>query len=532
MVTVKENHLEWALKHLQKYSHSDFYPKLFEFPAISHNWQQVKDYILSLDLDTYQPKSPVINLAPKPNGNYRIVHQLDPIDSLIYTALIRDVCEIIEDYRIPESKGIACSYRIKPDLEGSFFSSDTGWDTYLSRSEDLTNKYKTGFVIVADITDFYNQIYTHRVQNLIEEAGKGAYDELAKVIERFLFALNKKTSRSIPVGPAPSIILAELIMGSIDKKILTYTNDDFVRYVDDIRIFFEKREDAVYALHELTHYLYSYHRLVFSGEKTKVLSVKRFREQYMRDEEKEENAAIIAKAEGLALEKLEELYENVPSYSYEIDYDEEYEKALAEIMEDEKFQLLSATYYDLFVKSISFPVDFALLRHILRKAAKYRIRNLASLVLENFERMLPVIREAVIYLNRVINEEIVATHREKFESILSAHYMRLPFINLWISYLLQNQNFQIISIPADYDKILLTRGRALIALRRQDTTWVRDFRDGIDALGPWDKRAVLYSSVLLPSDEMKAWVGAVGGSGDIIDRSIVAFLTSQKKSGK
>ncbi|GAH94399.1 unnamed protein product, partial [marine sediment metagenome] len=47
MITVKENHLEWALKHLQKYSHSDFYPKIFEFQAISHNWQQVKNHILS-----------------------------------------------------------------------------------------------------------------------------------------------------------------------------------------------------------------------------------------------------------------------------------------------------------------------------------------------------------------------------------------------------------------------------------------------------------------------------------------------------
>ena len=216
MVKLKENNLEWALRHLQKYSHSDFYPKIFEFPAISHNWQQVKGHILSLDLDIYQPKSPQINLAPKPNGNYRIVHQLDAIDSLIYTALIREVCEIIENYRIPESENIACSYRIKPDLEGSFFSSDTGWDKFISRSEDLASKYESGFVLVADITDFYNQIYTHRVQNLIEEAGKGEYDEQSRVIETFLFGLNKKTSRGIPVGPAPSIVLAELIMASIE----------------------------------------------------------------------------------------------------------------------------------------------------------------------------------------------------------------------------------------------------------------------------------------------------------------------------
>lgn len=530
MVTVKENHLEWALKHLQKYSHSDFYPKLFEFAAISHKWQQVKGYILSLDLDDYSPKSPMINLASKPNGNYRIVHQLDPIDSLIYTALIREVCEIIGNYRIPESENIACSYRIKPDLEGSFFSSDTGWDIFNTRSEEFAEKYETGYVIVADITDFYNQIYTHRIRSLIEEAGKGAYDEQAKIIEGFLLDLNKRSSRGIPVGPAPSIVLAELIMASIDSKTQTHTRD-FVRYMDDMRIFFKKREDAVFALHELTHYLYSYHRLVFSGEKTKVRSVRWFREKFLRNEEKEENAAIMAKADKMAREKIDELLEYVTPYD-SFDYDEEYEKALAEIMDEEKFKLLSTTYHELFKKSIAFPIDFTLIRHILRKAARYRIRNLVSLVLDNFERLLPVIREAVIYLNKVINEEIVYTHRNKFGSILSAHYMRLPFVNLWVSHLLQNQSFSKINIPKSYDIILSTRGKALIALRQQDTTWVRDFRDGIDVLGPWDKRAVLYSSSLLPSDEMKAWAKAVAASGDIIDKSISSFMISQKKSGK
>jgi hypothetical protein len=306
MITLKENHVEWALKHLLKYSHSDFYPKIFEFQSIAHNWSQVKDYLLSLDLDTYSPKSPLINLAPKYNRNFRIVHQLEPIDSLIYTALIHDVCDVIESYRIPESKQIACSYRIKPDLEGSFFSSDTGWDTYLSRSEELANKFDSGSLILADITDFYNQIYTHRIRSLIEEAGKGAYDEQAIAIEKFLFGLNKKTSRGIPVGPVPSIILAELIMADIDNKIQTYTND-FVRYMDDIRIYFNKREDAIYALHELTYYLYSYHRLVFSGEKTKVISTKLFRKKYMRNEAKEENTALMAKAEDMASERLNEL---------------------------------------------------------------------------------------------------------------------------------------------------------------------------------------------------------------------------------
>lgn len=530
MLTLKENYLEWALKHLRKYSHSDFYPRIFEFAAISHNWQQVKEFILSLDLDNYYPKSPMINLAPKTNGTFRIAHQLDPIDSIIYTALVRELCETIENYRIHESAKIACSYRIKPDLEGSFFPRETGWDVFISRSDELANKYQSGYVIVADITDFYNQIYTHRIRNLIEEAGKGTLDEQARVMENFLFGLNNRTSRGIPVGPAPSIILAELIMASIDNKILTYTND-FVRYVDDIRIFFANREDAVFVLHELTQYLYSFHRLVLSGEKTNIYPMKKFREEFLRNEEKEENAAVMAKADEMAHKKIDDLLDYVTPYD-SFDYDEEYEKALAEIMDEEKFQLLSDTYHELFKKSISSPIDFILIRHILRKSKRYRIRNLVSLVLDNFERMLPVIREVVIYLNAVINDEIISRHKKKFESILSGYYMRMPFVNLWISYLLQNKRLSRINLPINYEIIQSIRGRTLIALTRQDTTWVRGFRDNIDVLGPWDKRAVLYSSSILPSDEMTHWVSISAASGDIVDKSISSYLISQNKSRK
>jgi hypothetical protein len=241
---------------------------------------------------------------------------------------------------------------------------------------------------------------------------------------------------------------------------------------------------------------------------------------------------MIAKAEQLAVGKVEELIESLPPYVYDFDlvYEEEYEKAIAEIMENDKFQVLSSTYYELFEKSTSsLAMDFALLRHLLRRAARYRIRNLVPLVLSNFERLLPVLRESIVYLNRVINKEIVIDHQQQFNSILSAHYMRLPFVNLWISYLLQNQNFNDVNLLTNYDAIHYIRGKALIAMRRHDTTWVKSYRDGVDVLGPWDKRAVLYSSSVLSSDEMKAWAAAVGDSGDIIDKSLALFMISQRK---
>ncbi len=202
--------------------------------------------------------------------------------------------------------------------------------------------------------------------------------------------------------------------------------------------------------------------------------------------------------------------ENLPPYSEDIDYDEEYEKAFQEIMADEQFKLLSSTYAELFKKSIETSIDYPLLRHILSKATRYRIRSIVTLVLDNFERLLPLIREMVIYLNRVINDEVVTRYKTQFESIVSAYYTQLPFINLWIARLLANKCFNTINLPTNYN----------------------GFRDKVSVLGPWDKRAVIYSSALLPLDEMKSWIGSIAASGDIIDESISSFLISKKKSSE
>jgi hypothetical protein len=328
MPTVKENALEWSLKHLIRYYDSDFYPKSFEFEAIASNWPSVKNYILSLDLLEYTPKSPLISLAPKPNGTYRIVHKLDPIDSLIFTAIVYELHHIIEKYRIPASKNIACSYRIKPDFNGSFFDrEENGWKNYKRRIKRLSKKYKDGYVINCDITDFYNQIYTHRLKNIISEAGEGEYDEQASVIHEFLLKLNTKTSRGIPVGPAASIVLAEAIMADIDNKIISYTRD-FTRWVDDIIIFFMERGEATFVFHELTRYLYSCHRLVFSGEKSRILTVRKYLKYHFRDEEKEEEVEILKKTEELAKEKFEELDIDFSFYGLDDEdtLEEEYER--------------------------------------------------------------------------------------------------------------------------------------------------------------------------------------------------------------
>ncbi|NRS88749.1 hypothetical protein HNQ02_001667 [Flavobacterium sp. 7E] len=519
MRNLKETSIEWSLKHVRKFYDSDFYPKLFEFDAIQHNWINVKQELLKIDLDDYAPKTPFICLAPKKNATYRVVHQLDPIDTLIYTAILYEFAEKIESYRIPSDKNIACSYRINPNIHGSFFGTDLdGYSKFKAKSLELAKQNKEGFVVVCDITDFYNQIYLHRVTNVLEEAGI----ESPKILENFLSALNSNISRGIPVGPAPSILVSEAIMGDIDKKIISHTAS-FTRYVDDMHVYFDTFEQASFFLHELTRYLYSNHRLVLSTEKTFIDNNQNFIENYFEDEETTEQEAIHQNLAESAEASESDFYSPYGFDPFEIPDFEDLESG-------EKFTVRSEAYKDIFERTLLFEqIDFGIMRHLLRKAGKYKVRSIIPLIFSNFRKLLPIIREIVVYLERILNEKSVKKFKDNFQAILDDELVQLPFINIWIYTLLQNPVFNFIELKIDYSKIIRVREQALIAKRIKDTTWIKDHKDGLDVLGPWDKRAILHSAIILSSDEIKHWAGLVSSRGNILDKSVASFVISEKK---
>ena len=514
MYKLQETSLEWALLHVSNYYDSDFFPRLFEFEAIKRDWPNIKTYLLSLDLESYAPKNPIISLAPKPNGNFRVVHQLDPLDSIIYSALVYESATIIESYRIPETRKIACSYRIKPDTNGSFFNSgNIGYLDFMQKAEDLTKKHPDGVVLICDIVDFYNQIYLHRVNNVLSEAGSKAN----KVIEAFLGGLNTNVSRGVPVGPAPSILIAEAVMGDIDKKTLVYT-DSFTRYVDDIYIFFNSEYEAHVFLHELTKYLYSNHRLVLSSDKTTIVDIITFKKKYLKEESRIEKQAIH--------EKLEEL--NSGEYP-SVDEIKEFD----DLDDPEKFKIRSEVYLELFYKSVSFgTIDLGLMRHLLRQAGRYKVRGLIPAIFENFDILLPVLREVIIYFERVLSVKIIQSYKEEFKELLTNPYLKLPYVNMWIFTLFQMEQFNAIDLKIDYTMIQRIRERALIAKREKNLTWLKDIKDGLDTLGIWDRRAVIFSSEILSEDEVKHWLALESSKGDVLNKALCSKVINDKKTAR
>lgn len=311
-------------------------------------------------------------------------------------------------------------------------------------------------------------------------------------------------------------------MGDVDKKIATFTRD-FTRWVDDIRIFFKSKERAKHVLHELTRYLYTSHRLVLSDRKTHIITVEEFKAKYHKSEDKIEKEAILHEFDEYLYNKridsgnpyllLSDIDENTPD--------------LDDLKSDERFKLITTAYEELLQKIVASKyLDIGLSRHLLRQAARYRYRNLVPIVLNNFEKLLPVIREVVIYLDKVLSERQIERYRDEFERIQSSEYAKLPHVNIWVFHLFRNSRFNTIDIPENYSSIKCVREKALIAKRRGDTTWVKEYKDGLDVLGPWDKRAVLYAASVLSRDEMTHWIDLASARGGILEKAIAAYLKS------
>ena len=168
---------------------------------------------------------------------FRYATQLDPWDSLILTAFIREYGDAIERMRIPYRDEIVYSYRFEPMSNGEMYRRDADWPSFWERSKEEAVRMG-GYVAIADVSSYYNQIYHHRLENQLVSAGVPL--EAAKSINRLLGNLTQGVSRGIPVGPHAAHLLAECVFDPIDKNLLT-EGYAFCRFVDDIHIFCKTR---------------------------------------------------------------------------------------------------------------------------------------------------------------------------------------------------------------------------------------------------------------------------------------------------
>ena len=520
---LKDPYLDWALAHVCRYADSDHFARIFEFNAIRDNWKEVRDHIHSLDLEVYSPQPALLRFAPKLNGTHRVVHRLDPLDVLIYTALVRQIHEAAEGPRDREPLRLT-ALRVEASADGSFFTAArSAWQQHLERLGGLAQKYKGGFVLMADIFDFFGQIQPRLLGQVLAES-RSIPQDLSSALSRFLLSLSSTTSHGIPVGPAASHVLGEAVGASIDREIGTHTRD-FARWVDDLHIFFSSRQEAHDALRSLSSHIDTVHKLVFAPEKTRVVPVEEYLARYYKGLASETVSA------GAGEERLAQIAGKWRPAGFYYGWNTASARdaiprtLCAQLQSLPEYQKVGDVYLMHFDQAVkSSPPDLLTARRIIRKAAGYRMRNLLPGVLEHFDSLMPVIRETAIFLKAILNKDDIRTCEGQLRKAWENKQQGSSYVNDWMCYVFTHSGFNKINLPADYSSVIGVRNQAMMALRKRDVEWVRQQAVQIDALDPWARRAVLYACSVLPPNELVRVLDAARKSGSILERSVALYV--------
>lgn len=502
MSKLTEESLDFAKTHIEKYYDSDFFPKPFEFDAIWHNWVEVKNELSSKNVEKLWVFPPFTVPAVKANGTYRIVHQLEPVDAIIYTAMAYEIAEKVEAARLPANTKTACSYRLQIH-DGSFFAAGGGYPDFNSRTIELAEQFQ--YILATDITDFYNQIYLHRLNNAIEFADANLKYK-AKDIESFLTRINGKTSQGIPVGPAASVVMAEALMTDVDQFI-NGLGLQFTRYVDDIRIFSDNTEHLDDVLKDLTIYLYENHRLTLASGKTKIMEAEKYVSEYLHNP--------------YDLEK-EEIFESLEIFN---PYTGDFEEHEVEIDENEMAEqaLIAAIEKAISQRTL----DVGLAKGIIRRARTMQSAILVTPILCNFQSILPVVSDAMIYISQIVGEDGAMRYQQEIESICASNSIKNPLARYWLEWfvahhasLMQGHNAQ-----ALINSSINIENQAIAAVTTNNISWVRRMKSQIYNMSARGRRSILYSTKILPSDERTHWLKmTIGSTQFLIDKWVATWV--------
>ena len=193
---------------------------------------------------------------PKRSGLYAYRHAalLEPKTTLGYLSLTILFAQAIEDQRLPISENRIFSYRFKPDEKtGCIFSDDTslGYKGFLHEELRQMANDENKILLTADISHFYDSVNLHVLENELRDAASDNDCFLSMRVtcwlDRFLQQTDTGWSRGIPVGNNASRILAEASLIGLDRH-LKNKNINFIRFVDDFRIFARDAIEAQKAL--------------------------------------------------------------------------------------------------------------------------------------------------------------------------------------------------------------------------------------------------------------------------------------------
>jgi hypothetical protein len=376
---LKQGSLDWSLRHALKYGYVEFFPPAFEFEAIDYDWKNLSDWLRQQDALQWKTRQLRRCLSPKHRYGFRVATQLDPLDLLMYSALVYEIGDELEARRIPPSESIVHSYRFKPGKDGTLYDPQFSYETFLGAASQLADSGDHSFVVVADIADFFPRIYSHRVENALRQATHRTNHAIA--LERLFAQWNEHYSYGIPVGSASSRLVAEVALDDIDRALLS-EGATYLRYSDDFRIFCKSEREAHQRLAFLAYVLFENHGLTLQEFKTTIVPIDKFVARYVGSEERTTINSLSERLYAILREA------GITSPYEEIEW--------GDLTSDQWERIDELNLEEILREQVAAPgLDIQLTRFVLRRLGQLDSTTALPTVLGNLEDLYPVFPDVV-----------------------------------------------------------------------------------------------------------------------------------------
>jgi len=530
-----EDSYRWAIKHLFNESDTDLFPRPVELSIIEEFKDELIAQLGKIDLGNYKWNAARRFVVPKDDVAYRIGTQLHAIDSLVLGAIIIQYGRYIEETRADEN--IVFSYRFKPLEDGTLYANKNPWNNFwracqkevaikrVLLEEDeygetefvsefvITNRYS--HVVTCDISDFYNQIYLHTIENQL--AACRLPNQIQKAIKELLLSLNKNNSRGIPIGPHTTHLLAELSLIPIDESLILQ-GIAYKRYADDFVFFCKDEKEARIRIQQLAEMLDKEQRLILQSKKTKIFTSEEF------------------------LNYTQELLIETPYYDAEAEIIEiiqeysggdPYKKINLEVVSDEHLAILSEENIVSLLETYVTAKDFGKLRWFFRRLSQIGIPHAIDYCIQNFEDLLPALNDVCLYINSCAEhyesdwKEIGESVLEIFEDqiVQSNPFYQISLLNLFVYNKGLNHIDKLIALFKNGNEDL-KRKVLLATANYQASSWIFQLKEDQDRFSPWTRRAYMIATKNLPPDQKKFLHGSIRDgltTNDILESLILRW---------
>lgn len=272
-----DRHFRRSVNNVIAHGDTDIFPYSFENTLLNHYSDDVIELLIEIDKnfdDQMVRNTPQHEMMLVPVGytGFRWGTQMDPLWNLYFLSLVISLGEDIEKARIRKQNETIFSYRfVKKSTDHYLFDKTINWHSFMIKSIEHANTFD--YVLICDISDFYNRVGHHSLENALKQCAKGA-SQIPKIMG-FLSNYNDTKSYSIPVGGPASRLLSELVLNKTDR-LLASEKITFCRFADDYHIFANSKNELYNILVYLSQKLILNEGLTLQKAKTRIMTTSEF----------------------------------------------------------------------------------------------------------------------------------------------------------------------------------------------------------------------------------------------------------------